>query len=161
MAIDIILYILTAVCLAASIVGCIVPALPGPPLAFVGLLLLSFTDVAEADITALELSITFLVAVAISVADYVMPVIGTKKFGGTKWGNWGCVIGSIIGLFFPPVGIILGPFIGATVGELIGGKQFSSALKAGFGSFLGFFIGTLLKFFFCAYVTIRCIVALF
>ena len=89
MAIDIILYILTAVCLAASIVGCIVPALPGPPLAFVGLLLLSFTDVAEADITALELSITFLVAVAISVADYVMPLIGTKKFGGTKWGNWG------------------------------------------------------------------------
>ena len=130
MAIDIILYILTAVCLAASIVGCIVPALPGPPLAGGGRLLLSFTDVAEADITALELSITFLVAVAISVADYVMPVIGTKKFGGTKWGNWGCVIGSIIGLFFPPVGIILGPFIGATVGELIGGKQFSAALKA-------------------------------
>ena len=85
------------------------------------------------------------IAIAVQILDYIVPAWGTKKFGGTKYGTWGSIIGLLIGIFVLPsiivlgpfglFGIILGPFFGALVGEKIGGMGSDKALKAAFGSF--------------------------
>ena len=141
---DIFLIVVGIILLIIGFVGAVIPALPGPPLSYVALLLLHFTSKHQ---FSAKFLIIWAVVVAIVVAlDYLVPIWGTKKFGGSKAGIWGCAIGAIIGIFmFPPYGIIVGPFIGAVVGELIIGKDSSSALKAGVGSFIGFLVGTLLK----------------
>ncbi len=78
--------------------------------------------------------------------DYIVPVWGTKKFGGSKAGMWGAAIGLVLGLiFFPPLGIIIGPFAGAVIGEAITGKDAANSFKAGLGSLLGLMIGIGLK----------------
>ena len=61
------------------------------------------------------------------ILDYFTPMLGSKYSGGSKWGNWGCIIGTLVGLLFLPWGIILGPFLGAVIGELLGNKEFSQA----------------------------------
>lgn len=148
---DIVLIILGALCLLAGIVGCIVPALPGVPLAYVGLWLLHITD--RAQFSWQFLLIWGIITVVVQVLDYIIPVWGTKKFGGTKWGTWGSMIGLLLGMFLGPWGIILGPFMGAVVGELIAGKASSQALRAGFGSFVGLMTGTVIKLICCGMMT--------
>ena len=142
MAVEYLLYALSAICMLVGLAGCILPMLPGPPLAWLGMLLLHFTD--RVDFSVTELVVSALVVIATLVLDYFTPMIGAKKFGGGKYGNRGCVIGTIVGMFFLPLGLILGPFLGAVIGELIAGKPFRAALKAGFGSFVGFLFGTLI-----------------
>lgn len=127
-----------------GILGCFLPFLPGPPLNYVSLLLLHFTT--NHQFSTRFLVIWAIVTVVVVLIDYLIPVLGTKKFGGSKHGVWGSVVGLIAGIFiFPPIGIIIFPFAGAVVGELIAGKDTGSALKAGFGSFVGFLAGTILK----------------
>ncbi len=127
-----------------GILGCVLPVIPGPPLSFVGLLLLHFSRFA--DFSAEFLFIFGSIAVIVTVLDYIVPLWGTKKFGGTKAGVWGAGIGLLLGLFFfPPLGIILGPFAGAVIGESIMGKKSKEAFRAGLGSLLGFLMGVGLK----------------
>lgn len=93
-----------------------------------------------------------LLVVLAQAMDYVTPMLGTKYSGGSKWGNWGCAVGIVAGIFvFPPWGILLGPFVGAFVGELLGGKASGDALKAGFGAFAGFLLSVVLKVALCGY----------
>jgi hypothetical protein len=126
-----------------GLIGCLVPVLPGPPLSYLGLLLLHFSRFG--DFNKITLIILALVTIAVTIADYLVPVWGTRKFGGSKYGMRGATIGLIIGLFLGPVGIILGPFAGAFVGEMIFKDDIKYALKAGFGSLLGFLTGIGLK----------------
>ncbi len=141
---DYVLIGLGVIFIISGILGCVLPVIPGPPLSYVGLLLLHFTE-------GYQFSSKFLIIWAIITAvvyalDYLIPAWGTKKFGGSKRGVWGSIIGLVIGLFFfPPFGIIIGPFAGAVIGELTAGKDHIAALKSGFGSFMGFLAGTLLK----------------
>ncbi|MCK7529946.1 MAG: DUF456 domain-containing protein [Marinilabiliales bacterium] len=86
-----------------------------------------------------------IVAMVVTVIDYVVPIWGTRQFGGSKYGMRGATVGLVIGLFLGPAGIIIGPFIGAVVGELIFKDDIKYALKAGFGSLLGFLTGVGLK----------------
>ena len=132
-----------------GILGSVIPGLPGPPVSWVALLLLGFTTVA--DYSVLQLVVAALIAIIITVLDYVVPSISTKKKGGSKAGVWGCNIGlviSIIGLPFGPqglLGVIAWPFVGALVGELLSGKASKQAFRAAWGAFLGFLTGTGLK----------------
>ena len=142
--------IIVAILLALiGIAGSIIPGLPGPPFSWAALLVLNFTT--AADHNATYLIVTAAVAVVITLLDYVVPSLSTKRHGGSKAGVWGCNIGlvvSIIGLPFGPtglIGVIFWPFIGALVGELLSGKQSREAVRAAWGAFLGFLTGTGLK----------------
>ena len=126
-----------------GIIGCLVPVLPGPPISFLGLISLHFTRFGDFTSAAL---ITFgAIALTVTILDYLVPVWGTKKFGGSKYGTRGAAIGLIIGLFLGPLGLIIGPLAGAFVGELIFRDDIKYAMKAGFGSLLGFLTGVGLK----------------
>lgn len=85
------------------------------------------------------------ITLAVTLLDYIVPIWGTRRFGGTKRGVTGATIGVIAGLFIGPWGIILGPFAGAVLGEMTGGRQGKEAFKAGIGSFVGFLTGVGLK----------------
>lgn len=139
---DIILAILGGVLLFVAFVGCVVPCVPGPLLGWCALLLLAFSHFA--------LPMAWLVAAGIAVAvvtilDYVVPAYGAKKFSCSRWGVIGCMVGTIAGMFFMPIGLIAGPFAGAAIGELLAGRNLKAALKGGFGAFLGFLSGVFLK----------------
>ncbi len=147
---DMLLYILSGVCLLLGFAGCFLPVLPGPPVAYMGLLLLQATE--RFGFTVGQLVVWGLLVVVVQVLDYVTPILGTKYSGGTKWGNWGCVIGTVMGVFlFAPWGIIFGPFVGALLGELLGGKNLGGAMKAGAGAFFGFLVSVVLKVGLCGY----------
>lgn len=128
-----------------GIVGSFLPILPGPLTSWAGLLLLHQSDRIEENTSFL--GITFAIALSVFLIDYIIPAIGTKKFGGSKKGIIGSTIGLLIGLiFFGPFGLIIGPFTGAFIGELINKTPRKMALKAAFGSFIGFLGGVFLKF---------------
>jgi uncharacterized protein YqgC (DUF456 family) len=121
--------------------------LPGPPLAFCGLLIQQLKS--SSPFSSQFIFLFLIVTIIITMLDYVIPAYGTKKFGGSKYGIWGCTIGLIIGLWLGPLGIIAGPFIGAFLGELIASPDSSQALKAATGAFIGFLAGTFLKLMLC------------
>jgi len=130
--------------LVIGLLGCILPVIPGPPISFVGLIMLQLTD--KGDFSANFLLIMALLAIFVTLLDYIVPIWGTKRFGGSKSGVWGSTIGLVVGLFFfPPIGIILGPLLGAIIGESMRGAQFKESLRAGMGSLLGFLLGTGIK----------------
>lgn len=155
---DIFLIILGALCLLIGFLGSILPALPGVPLAYIALWLLHATD--KVQFSWQTLLIWGVVTIVVVVLDYVVPILGTKRFGGSKWGTWGSVVGLVIGMFLGPWGIVLGPFIGAFVGELIDGKGSKEALRAGWGSFVGLMTGTVLKLICCGLMTWQFVKAL-
>lgn len=140
---EILLIVLAIILLILGVIGCIIPMLPGIPLSYAGLLILHFTTSAQFSNT--QLIIWLLVVVILQVLDYITPLLGSKYSGGSEYGNRGCIAGTIVGLFFMPWGIIMGPFLGAVIGELLGGRDIHNALRAGVGSLIGFLIGTLAK----------------
>jgi uncharacterized protein YqgC (DUF456 family) len=143
-AVDIVLIIFGVFFLIVGIAGCILPVIPGPPLSYIGLLFLHFTS--KYQFTNDFLIMWAVIAIAVTILDNLIPIWGTKKYGGSKKAVWGSAIGLVIGLFlFPPFGIIIGPFAGAVVGELVDGKHGFEAIKSGFGAFIGFLGGIILK----------------
>ena len=143
---DIFLLIIGFLFALLGIIGSFLPVLPGPFTSWIGLLLLHLTKAIPQDWTFL--GITLAIAIVIWVIDYFIPAMGTKKFGGTRYGVIGTMIGLIIGIIAPiPFGIIIGPFVGAFIGEMINDRNDSKrALKAAFGSFLGFLTSAFMKF---------------
>lgn len=144
------LLVIASIILLLGLIGAIIPVLPGPPLAFVGLLILHFTKFG--DVRPGTLFFLAALAIIVQILDYIVPAWGTKKFGGSRYGAIGSILGLIAGLFFlpafGPLGIITilgGPFVGALIGEKIAGKDSDTATRAAFGSFIGFLAGTLMK----------------
>ena len=141
-----------------GIIGCIIPGLPGTPVAYLGLLIAQATD--RVDFSWQFLLIWAVVTLVVQVLDYVVPAWGTKRYGGTRYGVWGSTIGVFAGLFFGAAGVIIGPLVGAVLGELIGGKDAAQALRAGWGSFLGILCGTVIKLICCGLMTVQLIQAI-
>jgi len=145
MALDITLITLAGILIIAGTVGCILPIIPGPPLSYSGLLLLQFSS--KQPFTSTFLIIYAALTVLVLILDYVIPIYGTKKFEGSKYGIWGSTIGMILGLIFLfPIGIIIGPMAGAFSGEIISGKPKKQAFKSALGSLIGFLAGASIKF---------------
>jgi len=129
----------------AGLVGCLLPVVPGPPLNFLALILLSLARGWE-PFDATFLIVMAGVTVVVTVLDFVVPALGAKRFGATRAGVWGSVLGMIAGiLFFPPFGMFIGAFVGAVAGELAAGREGPSALRAGWGVFMGTMLATALK----------------
>jgi hypothetical protein len=146
--------------IVVGFIGCFLPILPGPALAYAGLLLQLMRPSAE--LSSFWLIMWGVIVVIVAILDYWFPIYGTKIFGGTNGGSWGSAIGLIIGLLFlGPFGILIGPFAGAYIGELMNKQDSKTAFKSAIGSFLGFLAGTLTKVMVVFALTIYFIYALF
>jgi len=146
-------------------VSCILPPLPGPPVAFLSLLLLQYLH-KDVEFTTTLLVILGIVSVAVTIIDNFVAIWGTHKFGGTKAGVRGSVIGMIAGVFVltpfvGPFSILLGPFLGAIIGELISGQSIEVALKSGVGSFIGFLLGLGMKLIVTTFIAFHFFKAIF
>ncbi len=152
---EIFLLIVAFICMVVGIIGCVVPGLPGTPIAYAGLWIAQATE--RVDFSWQMLLVWGIVTLVVSILDYVVPAWGTKQFGGTKYGVWGSTIGVLAGLFAGPWGVIIGPLAGAVIGELLGGKEAREALRAGWGSFMGLLCGTIIKLICCGLMTVELI----
>jgi hypothetical protein len=144
---DVAMIVLGVVLMLVGLAGCVLPFLPGPPLCYLALLAQQLRT--DPPYTSKFLIIWAVVTIIVTGLDYIIPLYGTKKFGGSQYGMWGCVIGLVGGLWLGPFGLIVGPFLGALIGELIGNASSEHALRAALGSFVGFLLGTLLKLIAC------------
>ncbi|MEZ7500220.1 DUF456 domain-containing protein [Flavobacterium sp. Arc3] len=146
---DTFLLILGFCCMITGILGSVLPVLPGPGISWLGLILLYFTNAVPANYWIL--GITLLITIVISYLDYIIPAKGTKHFGGSKYGIWGTNIGLVLGIIAPiPFGFLIGPFLGAFIGELIyDSKNQKRALRAATGSIIGFLASTFMQFLIC------------
>ena len=142
---EFVLILFGIICTVIGVIGCIFPAIPGPPVSYAALILLQFAK--EEPVFSKSFLVRFAVlTIIVSLIDYFLPLLGAKLYGTTKYGIWGAIIGMIAGIiFFPPFGMILGIFIGAIVGELIAGKEDSMALKAGMVTFIGSITAVFIK----------------
>lgn len=139
---------LTLIVMLIGLIGSIVPVLPGTPVVLIAAIghRLYF---GEASVSNLFLVVLVLLTGLSLLLDFVASVLGAKKFGATWRGMVGAVIGGVVGLFFNLPGIILGPFLGAMLLEMTGGKEFKIAAKAGAGAVIGLLLGVVGKFSIC------------
>ncbi|MDR0314009.1 MAG: DUF456 domain-containing protein [Treponema sp.] len=170
---EIFLVVLAFLFLLAGLLGSVIPAIPGPPLSYVGLLMLQWSG--RGGFSSVFLWVWAAITVAVMVIDNFLPALLTKRFGGSRMAVTGSVLGIIVGMFFAPLGLILGPFLGAFAGELIhiriqnrkmvksnevGNNESETvaaksspnnkALKVAFGAFLAFILGTGAKLILCS-----------
>jgi hypothetical protein len=150
-----------------GLVGAVVPGIAGPPFSFLGLLAVSFVEGVNHPVEFLV--VMGVIAAVVFALDYLVPAWGTKQLGGTKAGVRGSTIGLILGLlvtFVFPIGfiaVLLGPFVGAYIGEKSAGTEDHKAWKAAFGSFVGFLVGTGLKVIYacvCIYFIVKDLIGL-
>ncbi|TVQ12293.1 MAG: DUF456 domain-containing protein [Bacteroidetes bacterium] len=145
MAIDILLLSAGLLCLLLGVLGAFIPILPGPPFSYAGLLLIHFTGFAS--ISSTILYTLGILTVLITVADYLLPIWGTRMGKGSRHGAFGAAIGLVAGiLFFPPLGVLFGPLAGAWLAEKANGKTNRQAARSALGSFVGLILGVTLKF---------------
>ncbi|MCF8236278.1 MAG: DUF456 domain-containing protein [Bacteroidales bacterium] len=157
---DWLLFTIAFIVVFIGIIGAVLPVIPGQIVAYLSLLIIQASDMADR-YSASPYNADFLVVMAVicilvTILDYVVPIYGTKRFGGSKAGVWGSTIGLVIGIIVLPMagiligpfgilGIILGPFLGAYIGESTTGKDSRQAFRAAMGSFIGFLAGTFMK----------------
>lgn len=142
---DLLLFALAAILMLVGILGSFLPMLPGIPLSWAGLLLLHLTSVVPVNYTFL--GITLLVTIIIFALQYAIPALGTKYLGGSKQGMYGATIGLFAGIFIPiPFAILIAPFLGAYIGEVLNKADSKTALKAASGSFIGLLASTFMEF---------------
>ena len=137
--------------IAIGICGCIIPLIPGPPIAFAALLLAKVLGNHTLP-SHTTLLLAAVITIGVTVLDYVVPAIGAKRFNCSRLGTIGCVIGTIVGFFFLPFGIIVGPFFGALIGESVSGKNLGQASFGAIGALVGFLFGVIIKLACCGYI---------
>jgi len=137
-----VIWVLGGGLLAIGLVGCIVPVLPGPIIAY-SAFWVPFLFGKGLPVSTLWMG-AGITAVA-TVVDYLLPTACAKRFKCSKSGLVGCALGTLAGLFFMPLGLVLGPFAGTVAGELTAGRNLAEAARGGVGAFLGFVSGVFAK----------------
>lgn len=142
---DVALIILSFLLCIIGLIGSFLPVLPGLFTSWVGLLLLHFTSYIPQN--WIFLGVTLAIAILVWLLDYIIPALGAKKYGGSKYGVIGATLGLIVGFFIPiPFGVFIGLFLGAFLGEMIKSSDSKQAIRAAKGSILGFLAGTFIEF---------------
>jgi hypothetical protein len=128
-----------------GLAGSVLPILPGPPLSFTGLFLLALIKHFSAPLTPAFVIFLAGITIFVIVMDHVIPLLGAKRYGASKWGVWGSVLGMAIGIFWSPFGMLVGAFAGAVLVEWFVGKKKGEALRAGWGVVMGTLFATILR----------------
>jgi uncharacterized protein YqgC (DUF456 family) len=144
MSLDILWYVIAAILIVAGLVGTILPALPGVPMVFCGMLLAAWAD-HFAHVGTFTLIVLGVLTVIAIVVDFVAGMLGAKRVGASRYAVIGAALGTLIGIFFGLLGLLLGPFVGALLGELAAGGSMRKATGVGVGTWLGFLFGAVLK----------------
>jgi uncharacterized protein YqgC (DUF456 family) len=137
-------YIAAGILILAGLAGTILPALPGVPLVFAGMLLAAWTDDFR-QVPVWVVAILGLLTLVSVAVDLFASTLGAKRAGATRKAMWGAALGTLVGMFAGLPGLLLGPFVGAVIGELSGGREWREASKVGFATWLGLALGTALK----------------
>jgi len=140
-----IIIVIGSILMLLGLAGSILPILPGPPLSFIGLLVLALLKHFSPPLTPALVVILAIVTILVVAMDYIIPLLGAKRYGASKWGVWGSVLGMAIGMFWSPFGMLAGAFIGAVVVEWLIGKKKGEALRAGWGVMVGTLFATILR----------------
>ncbi len=140
-----------------GIIGCVLPVIPGPPISWLGMMVLYFwgkgTDSAGDTMSTRLLIIWLVIMAVVTVLDYIVPSYLTKATGGSKYASRGALAGVLVGLFFAPLGIVIGPMLGAFICEAaFSGKKADQSIVPALGAFAGFVCGTLLKLIACGFM---------
>ena len=141
---EILLYVLGAVALVAGVAGVVLPVLPGSALLVLGAVLVAWAE-GFTRVSGWTVAACAAIGIAIWVVDFAAGVLGAKAFGASKWAVIGAALGLLVGMFLGLPGIVLGPAVGAVVLEYARNPSFERAMKAGFGAFLGFVLGSAVK----------------
>ncbi len=143
-ALDLVWFVLALILMLVGLLGAVLPALPGTPLIFaVAMGHRLIVGVSGAQTWVLVTLGGF--AVLALAADFAASYLGAKKLGATRWGMVGAVVGGVVGLFFGPVGILTGPFVGAFLLECVSGREWRESVRAGAGATLGLLVGAVGK----------------
>lgn len=137
-------YVIAGVLIVAGFIGSILPNLPGIPVMFGGMLLAAWVD----HFTKIPVWVIVILGVLAAfsiVFDFLAGSYGAKRYGASKAAVWGALLGTIVGLFFGIPGLLLGPFVGAVIGQLASGSPIDHAARVGFGTWIGLLIGTAIK----------------
>lgn len=145
---QIVWYAVATLLIVIGFVGTILPALPGVPLVFCGMLLAAWVG-GFAHVGAFTLIVLGVLTVIAIAVDFVAGILGAKRVGASRQAIIGAALGTLIGIFFGLAGLLLGPFIGALLGELAAGGSLHKATGVGAGAWLGFLVGTVLKLGIC------------
>jgi len=137
--------VIGSILMLLGLAGSILPILPGPPLSFIGLFLLALLRHFSPPLTPTLIIIMAIATILVIAMDYVIPLLGAKKYGASKWGIWGSVLGMAIGIFWSPFAMLAGAFIGAVLAEWLVGKRKGDALRAGWGVVMGTLFATILR----------------
>jgi uncharacterized protein YqgC (DUF456 family) len=138
------LWVVGVALIALGLAGMLLPALPGPPLMFAGFFIAAWAEDFEY-VGAGTLTVLAVLLLLAYLVDFVAGVLGAKHFGASSRAAIGAVVGVVVGMFFGPPGILLGPFIGAVLGELTEREDLRAAGRAGIGATVGLLLGTAAK----------------
>lgn len=141
-------FLFSAALILIGLAGTIVPALPGVPLVFAGMLLAAWAD-GFAHVGAFTLSLLGVLCLIALLIDFIASLAGARRVGASRQALWGAMFGTLVGIFFGLPGLVLGPFLGAVAGELGAGSKMEKAAKVGIGTWLGLLFGTLAKIALC------------
>lgn len=137
-------WVLAVLLIVGGLVGTILPAMPGVPMVFAGLLLAAYATGFEPAGVGTIAFLGVLTALAWLI-DFLAAALGAKRLGASPRAFWGAMFGAIVGMFFGLPGIILGPFVGAVVAEISAGRTVGDAGRAGFGAWIGTIVGAAAK----------------
>lgn len=141
-------YVLATALIVVGIIGTVLPVLPGVPIVFGGMLLAAWAD-HFAHVGTFTLVVLGVLAALALILDFVAGMLGAKRVGASRYAVVGAMLGTLVGIFFSLPGLLLGPFIGALLGELVAGGNLRKATDVGVGAWLGFIVGAIAKLGIC------------